>query len=610
MSEDRQEPDSPDQATDTTPSADPKATSSNDGASKAPAKDAASSLDTAGQDGTFEPVSIRSYLAEQFGVREVATPDQHAAPVAPPTDANAELAKWRERVPKLASALRDRTAQIDLLEQEIARLQDEAQGAAGPSLKARDEHITQLESKLTGLTAKYQNSEGRLRESELELEDLRADVETSKQRWQTLTESLDVQVASTEQAQKNLQAATEREAEQQKTLADLTQRNENLNETTELANRQLASLSDDLSRLQSELLDQEQTFAAKLAEQSQAGLLETAQIQAEHSERLRDIHAQTLLVFDAVEQQNAAERLSDCETLRLSLQQEFSVREAVLQQEVAALQSAAAGLMQQIHYLQGRAVQQQRSQIQAAAEYHAQQQQQTSDHKQALAHLTLALEAEVDLLQLELVELSKPKEPELPRIVMLGEISDSSGGRSDFVREWRSLDDNSIDAANETILELERLLKIRNEELSAARASRVHFLPATTKSNAVVDDPQLEAAAEVVQPSTDGDSVASLRAQVESANAENARLRQQLERTSAALLASDDLTQLKGVGGKLAEQLRELGISQFAQMAALNLDELEDPDHPLFNMRGRIERNGWIEQSKALVHPLTLYGER
>ena len=622
----------------------------------------ASSTDT-GAPAEFAPVTIRSYLSEQFGVREVATPVQPAAPAAPPTDAKAELAKWRERVPKLASALRERTEQVGLLESELARLQSEAGSTAGAGLKARDEHISALELKLAGLTTNYQTSEGNLRARELELEDLRSDLQASKQRWQSVTDALDAQVAKTEKVQTQLNVATNSAAEQQakldaqqleltaqdnalsevqtalaeqltadavrteqfkeqsdalhdaqEQLAGLDERNEKLLETTELANRQLASLSEDLGRLQAELANQEQEFSAKLDQQKQAGLLDIAQIQAEHSERLRDIHAQTVLVFEAVERQNQEEQRAGVAAMQASL-------ELKMDTEYVELQQAAQGLMQQQKRLQAQVTHLQQASEQANAQYADARQREVNLHRQSLADVTLALEAEVWVLQQQLHEQKLEQQQEQqelqaqvarlaaeaqPRVTFLGEISDANVGRSDFEQAWRGLDNQSAD---ETIRELERLLKIRSDELNAALAARVHFLPAATQSSPQ-SLPGVAPGADTGSSTSAPNAVASLHEQVSIARAENERLRQQLERTSAALLSSDDLTQLKGVGGKMAEQLRELGISQFAQMAALDLTEMESPLHPLHNLRGRIERNGWIEQAKALVHPLTLYGER
>ncbi|MEM8937231.1 MAG: 50S ribosomal protein L21 [Pseudomonadota bacterium] len=62
----------------------------------------------------------------------------------------------------------------------------------------------------------------------------------------------------------------------------------------------------------------------------------------------------------------------------------------------------------------------------------------------------------------------------------------------------------------------------------------------------------------------------------------------------------DDLTKLSGVGPKLAEKLRDGGVTTFAQIAAWTESDIADFDEKL-SFKGRIEREGWVEQAKKLV---------
>ncbi|HBS49673.1 MAG TPA: NADH-quinone oxidoreductase subunit E [Rhodobacteraceae bacterium] len=62
----------------------------------------------------------------------------------------------------------------------------------------------------------------------------------------------------------------------------------------------------------------------------------------------------------------------------------------------------------------------------------------------------------------------------------------------------------------------------------------------------------------------------------------------------------DDLKQLKGVGPKLEKTLNELGIYHFDQIAAWTPAEIAWVDDRL-RFKGRIERDGWIEQAKTLA---------
>jgi large subunit ribosomal protein L21 len=62
----------------------------------------------------------------------------------------------------------------------------------------------------------------------------------------------------------------------------------------------------------------------------------------------------------------------------------------------------------------------------------------------------------------------------------------------------------------------------------------------------------------------------------------------------------DDLTKLSGVGPKLAEKLQGAGVTSFAQIAAWTEEDIAEFDEKL-SFKGRIEREGWVEQAKALA---------
>lgn len=60
---------------------------------------------------------------------------------------------------------------------------------------------------------------------------------------------------------------------------------------------------------------------------------------------------------------------------------------------------------------------------------------------------------------------------------------------------------------------------------------------------------------------------------------------------------SDDLKKISGVGPKLEMLLNENGVFHFDQIAAWSPEEIAYMDDQL-SFRGRIERDGWIEQAK------------
>lgn len=69
---------------------------------------------------------------------------------------------------------------------------------------------------------------------------------------------------------------------------------------------------------------------------------------------------------------------------------------------------------------------------------------------------------------------------------------------------------------------------------------------------------------------------------------------------AAATAGADDLKQLSGVGPALEKKLHENGVTTFAQIAAWTPEDVAAMDEKL-SFKGRIDREGWIEQAKKLV---------
>ncbi|WP_422050951.1 NADH-quinone oxidoreductase subunit NuoE [Shimia sp.] len=64
--------------------------------------------------------------------------------------------------------------------------------------------------------------------------------------------------------------------------------------------------------------------------------------------------------------------------------------------------------------------------------------------------------------------------------------------------------------------------------------------------------------------------------------------------------AADDLKQLKGVGPALEKKLHDAGVTTFAQIAGWSADDIAEMDDKL-SFKGRIDRDGWVEQAKLLA---------
>ncbi|MEO0677032.1 MAG: 50S ribosomal protein L21 [Pseudomonadota bacterium] len=69
---------------------------------------------------------------------------------------------------------------------------------------------------------------------------------------------------------------------------------------------------------------------------------------------------------------------------------------------------------------------------------------------------------------------------------------------------------------------------------------------------------------------------------------------------AAAAAGADDLKLLSGVGPALEKKLHEAGVTSFAQIAAWTEEDVAAMDEKL-SFKGRIEREGWIEQAQAKV---------
>ena len=65
--------------------------------------------------------------------------------------------------------------------------------------------------------------------------------------------------------------------------------------------------------------------------------------------------------------------------------------------------------------------------------------------------------------------------------------------------------------------------------------------------------------------------------------------------------AGDDLKKLRGVGPKLEKQLNAMGIYHYDQIAAWSSEEVAWMDSNLKGFRGRVSRDGWVEQAQGMA---------
>lgn len=588
---------------------------------------------------------------------------------APPADEalREELAKWRERVPKLAAALRQRAEEAEALKQELERLRRSAGRTDAPAgVRARDELIAELEAKLAALGERHKRAEGDLHAQRLEADELRTEVEGWKHKWQTVTRSLDEQAEAVgrydrrgrelEQENERLRhALTERsgtldelqraydEAVQERD--SLRQRNEQLFETTELANRQIGSLTDSLTELRGNLkqhrereesLEREQ--AARLAEldarlheavgtrdraesavavlseelhlvshAAAAALRDAASASdrvaeargaaAAAEQRTRELehgHAELERALDEARREIArlaevvelAQRTTDQReqerrTLSERLQSQ-EARNAHLEEQLGERSALVLSLERDQAQAEQRrqALEQQRDELEEALMRAERNVKESADHIQALDD---KLERQKELMESLEAELAEAQEAQA-RLAKTRPAEDAEA---------------EVSRLQEQVRKLETLVRERTDELNRLEWRRQMDQAPEDGGDAAADGP--------VPGGADEKLVLVLNQQLADARARNDELLGRLRELEHTLTErqqrppGDDLTRIHGVGNKLAEQLNELGIYRYEQIAELDEAELHDEDHVLYPHRGRILRDGWIEQAVKLI---------
>ena len=154
----------------------------------------------------------------------------------------------------------------------------------------------------------------------------------------------------------------------------------------------------------------------------------------------------------------------------------------------------------------------------------------------------------------------------------------------------------SADAGDRAIAERARVIRSFEAEGHALRETLAHRDPAIA--------PQREFAAAREQ----------LFADLAASRAETARYRQlvvDLENNAPPPLfgpgAPDDLKLIVGVGPVLERMLQQLGVATFRQIAYWSEREIDEFDAKLPEFPGRIRRDAWVTQARALHQ--SKYGE-
>jgi predicted flap endonuclease-1-like 5' DNA nuclease len=131
----------------------------------------------------------------------------------------------------------------------------------------------------------------------------------------------------------------------------------------------------------------------------------------------------------------------------------------------------------------------------------------------------------------------------------------------------------------------------------ASRRTRVEIVRSddegapAKRNQALIDAPPAASFAEMPPPAPDG--LAGV--------AEAVQLGADLVPIVPDTGAGDDLTRIKGLGPKLVDQLRALGVTSLAQIAAWDDAEVDRIDAQLGRFQGRIRRDDWPAQARLLA---------
>jgi len=274
-----------------------------------------------------------------------------------------ELAKWRERVPKLAAALRQRTDEAQALRAQLERLQQAATAEppaglqlavglqpAAAGIQARDNLIEELEAKLESLAERQQDAQGELHKRQLVIDELRGDATAWKEKWQAVTRSLDEQALALSGTDSRAAALEQENGALRHNVEELQARLDE--QQTQLDERQ-TQLDEQLTQLDAQQTRVRETLAA-----AEAGQQALQQVSAE-----RDAVSQrNEQLFETIERANRqVGSLTDTIVeLRASLQRQ---RETAAERDQAARASALQVVELQARLQQAEAARQAAQQV-------------------------------------------------------------------------------------------------------------------------------------------------------------------------------------------------------------------------------------------------------
>ncbi|NIP13439.1 MAG: hypothetical protein GWM88_01315 [Pseudomonadales bacterium] len=530
-------------------------------------------------------------------------------------DLKQELTKWQERVPKLAAALRERTEHANDLQTQLEALEASHRAAsdqAAAASKERQQRVNELQSQLEAQGNKHQELQNEVQARTAEITDLRLELADWKEKCQSLSDAAEQATGPSEEEQEALKALQLENADLTEALTDktrllnerdqeiaalrenadsLTSRNETLFETTEFASKQIDSLGDNLGQLRDDLNARSEEVREKAAriETLEGRLSEREAELAALKEKMESVGVYEEMALELEEslaaERQEVERLQSCvktanritserESERRALSEELEV----LMERNQELEAAAEAGGDSDSELE----QQQRDLMLSLEEELAQAKDEQASMEKAHAKVLAEKERQLAELREELDSAGEPGDEPGEDLA-----ADESGAKG---RLGPSAEDKKLEVLQQQVTTLEELVRERTEELNEV------------KWRAELADGERASITE-----EDGKMMLVLNQQLSEARESNDRLIAVVSRLEERLAASDrapagdDFTQMRGIGDKLANQLNELGIHTFGQIADIDLKALEDDHHPLAAFKHRIEKDDWIAQARELA---------
>jgi predicted flap endonuclease-1-like 5' DNA nuclease len=162
---------------------------------------------------------------------------------------------------------------------------------------------------------------------------------------------------------------------------------------------------------------------------------------------------------------------------------------------------------------------------------------------------------------------------------------------------------SQLDAGGGSEQDADRIAALEGELADCREA----LAKAPEASDAAAEPPPALRAAGAVAPDHSDEIPSVSRAAAAAAAAARMPGDKHVSPQAARGAAPDDLQQIKGIGPKIAETLRGLGIHSFEQIAEWTPEKVDWINEHL-KFKGRVEREEWIPQAKTLAKERKLKG--